>query len=72
MENLLSMKLLIEIFLGLFGLMMFRESLILFFCMWWAQKSKLEISPGNFGIPALICLGTTALVVFIIKIIHLS
>lgn len=65
------MKLLIEILLVLFGLMMLRESIILFFCMWWAGKSKLEIPPRNFGLPALFCLGTVAAVIFIIKIIHL-
>lgn len=66
------MKLVIEILLGIFALMMLRESILLFICMWVVQKTKLEIPVKNFGRPALICLATFGMTIFIIKLIYYS
>lgn len=66
------MKIIIEILLSIFAIIMLKESLILFFCMWWSQKRKLEIPLREFGMPALFCLATFGMTVFIIKIIYLK
>lgn len=66
------MKVIIEILLGIFAIVMLKESLILFFCMWWSQKKQLDYPLSHFGIPALLSLATFGMTVFIMIIIYLK
>ena len=66
------MKVIIEILLGIFAIVMLKESLILFFCMWWAKMKKLDYPLSHFGMPALLSLATFGMTVFIMKIIYLK